>query len=273
MSTKTLQGFIEELYFYEPGLVTLVRSFVVARYIRYSRWTTTVYVFPISRRIPDAEFSYNFTVIHVSVPSSITHIGPSTFCCCAHLQSVVLPDSITHIGKHAFWSCCDLEDLVLPKSLISIGEGAFKFCYRLHDVSLPSTLTTLGPFAFGHSGLRSIKLPDSLVRIQAATFNHCTALEDVEFPNKLTHIDALAFQCTALKRVTFPRTLEYIDYGAFMNCPNLTARDINSSLLSLIHIRAFDYTLYEHILWHPFGVFAHLQRFFCWIVDCMQRDA
>jgi hypothetical protein len=60
MSAEALQEFVENLYHYEPALVTLVRSFVVARYKRF--------------RIFIAHSACSFALIGSSVGSSIQYM-------------------------------------------------------------------------------------------------------------------------------------------------------------------------------------------------------
>ena len=58
--------------------------------------------------------------------------------------SVTLPDSITHIGPYAFYHCTNLTSITLPDAISALPAGVFGDCSRLTSVHLPEQLQALG---------------------------------------------------------------------------------------------------------------------------------
>lgn len=58
--------------------------------------------------------------------------------------SVTLPDSITHIGPYAFYHCTNLTSITLPDAISALPAGVFGDCSRLISVHLPEQLQALG---------------------------------------------------------------------------------------------------------------------------------
>ena len=58
--------------------------------------------------------------------------------------SVTLPDSITHIGPYAFYHCTNLTSITLPDGISALPAGVFGDCSRLTSVHLPEQLQALG---------------------------------------------------------------------------------------------------------------------------------
>ena len=54
--------------------------------------------------------------------------------------SVTLPDSITHIGPYAFYHCTNLTSITLPDAISALPAGVFGDCSRLTSVHLPEQL-------------------------------------------------------------------------------------------------------------------------------------
>jgi hypothetical protein len=248
-SAKQLQELIEDLYDYEPALVTLVRSFVVARYKRFdvsvSDLKQTVRFRQIGTRVPGGlcmSWSLMYTT-EIVLSTSITHIGANAFSWLGSLRSIVIPDSVVHIGKAAFAHCRALTGVVMSKALKHIGECAFAFCEDLRFLSLPSTLTYLGPEAFAMSGLVSISFPDSLTEISEGTCMLCTQLQWAFFPKTLTTIHARAFTgCSKLGYIMLPPSLLRIHERAFEHCTRVVETTVWIPPSTVVHKTAFDST-------------------------------
>lgn len=70
----------------------------------------------------------------VIIGNSVHTIGESAF---AGLQvtEITIPPSVTTLGPHAFKWCDLLTTITIPASITSIGEGAFRWCKALADVT------------------------------------------------------------------------------------------------------------------------------------------
>ena len=84
----------------------------------------------------------------VTIPNSVTSIGPDAFGWCRGLTSVTIPNSVTSIGPDAFGWCRGLTSVTIPNSVTSIGSGAFGGCRGLTYVTIPNSVTSIGEGAF-----------------------------------------------------------------------------------------------------------------------------
>ena len=98
--------------------------------------------------IPDNCFSSCSNLHSISLPNSITGIGPSAFAN-TKLAKITLPNSLTTIGSSAFANT-KLDQIVLPNSLTTIGSSAFFKCRNLVSIRCNSvTPPTLESSALG----------------------------------------------------------------------------------------------------------------------------
>lgn len=98
--------------------------------------------------IPDNCFSSCSNLHSISLPNSITEIGPSAFAN-TKLAKITLPNSLTTIGSSAFANT-KLDQIVLPSSLTTIGSSAFFKCKNLVSIRCNSvTPPTLESSALG----------------------------------------------------------------------------------------------------------------------------
>ncbi len=155
------------------------------------------------------------TVTSVTIPKSVTWIGPYAFKGCS-LTSVNIPDNVTSIGEEAFSGCGSLTSVTIPGSVTSIGLSAFYVCssligidvdannptYSSQDgvlynkamteliqcpggktgaVIIPGTVTSIWNDAFRNSRyLTNISLPGSVTSISLFQFDGCTALTSID---------------------------------------------------------------------------------------------
>jgi len=93
--------------------------------------------------IGEEAFNKCLELVSVSIPNTVTSIGPKAFEVCSVL-AVEIPNSVTFIGNNAF-NGVSLTSIVFPNSLTNLSEDAV-VCWSNSLVSavLPSTITDLG---------------------------------------------------------------------------------------------------------------------------------
>ena len=70
-------------------------------------------------------------ITSITIPDSITSIGPHAFVNCFSLKSITIPDSVTSIGDYAFLNCKSLTSITIPNSVTSIGINICHGCHSL----------------------------------------------------------------------------------------------------------------------------------------------
>ena len=171
----------------------------------------------------------------VTIPDSVTSIGPEAFAKCESLTSIKLPDSVTSIGDKAFFKCTALTSIKIPDSVTSIGNAIFFDCTALTSVTLGNRVTSIGMGAFGScEKLTSIKLPASVTSIGDSAFLECTSLTSVTLGNSVTSIGMGAFgRCKSLTSVKLPDSVTSIGDSAFLDCTALISVTLGNSVTSI----------------------------------------
>jgi hypothetical protein len=160
------------------------------------------------KAIGDSAFNSRYSLINVTIPSSVTSIGDYAFSSCSKLASVIIPDSVTSIGEFAFIGCNSLINIFIPNSVTSIGECAFYACISLKSINIPTGVTS----------------------IEGYTFQECSSLISMTIPSNVTSIGAQAFvDCSSLTSVTIPNSVVSIAWNAFLSCPNLRLKVYSGS--------------------------------------------
>ena len=219
------------------------------------------------RQIPPAALRGKESLIHLTLPDSITSIGNDAFSLCSHLSgSLIIPEGVTKICQYAFDGCSFLSgSLSLPESLIAIDAGAFRGCKFTCEFLLPSNLESLGGEAFcgcdemfgelhipeslksiddgAFSGMPSltgkITIPQSITEIPNHLFNGCSGLKSLTLHNGITSVGSWAFQgCGFRGELALPEGLTYIGIAAFESC-SFTGQLVIPKSVSIINKNAF----------------------------------
>lgn len=161
------------------------------------------------------KFFAGSALTHVSLPSSLLHIGGHAFESCFDLTSVDLPDGLESIGEWCFFNCPRLSEISLPASLAEIGTYAFNGCTGLSCVAYDAPRAG-GEYLFsGCSGLTEVTLGQSVRVLPAGIFSGCSALQAVKGGENLEEIGTDAFYGTGLSSFVFPSTLRLLGSTAF----------------------------------------------------------
>lgn len=132
-----------------------------------------------------------------------------------------LPSSITHIGPKAFaytgWVKQFYENISSDQDYLIAGDGIL-IAYKGDEtrVEVPEGIRQIGPEVFqGHTEITSVVLPDSLEIIGEAAFAECINLTEVSGMTGVKIIRDRAFYHCPLEWVLLPDTVESIGLGAF----------------------------------------------------------
>ena len=189
---------------------------------------------------------YNCKLAAITIPQSVTSIGPKAFqgnpttsvtwlpknCSIStddsapfyntssKITSFVFGDSVEVIPAYLCKNMNLLDTIVLPPSVNSLGTYAFAFCSNLKSINLPVTQKTL-PISFleGCTSLESIELPATLTTISSDAFYGCSKLANVTLHEGITTINQRAFYNCKLAAITIPQSVTSIGPKAFQGNP------------------------------------------------------
>lgn len=195
-------------------------------------------------RIASSAFSKCSTIVAITIPASVTHIGNSAFSGCENLADINLSIGVEFIGELAFWGCKNLSSIEIPNSVTTIGRNAFWGCSNLESVTIGEGLKLVNKGAFGNcynikefkgkyldgyslviadtliqfagkSTITEYTIPQNIKYIEERAFNGCN-LTHITLPEGLVSIGDYAFQSTySLSTISFPTTLSHIGTLAF----------------------------------------------------------
>ena len=75
----------------------------------------------------------------VTLPETLTGIGPEAFSGCSELRGLFIPQGTQSIGENAFAGCVAMEAICIPASVTAIPEGVFDDCARLLYINYDGT--------------------------------------------------------------------------------------------------------------------------------------
>ncbi len=186
----------------------------------------------------------------VSLPNSVTYLGPGTFDY-TNVKSPVLsrdntklfyvprtftnyivPDTVTTINFNTFGHNSNLLSVSLPTGLVNIDDEAFAECTALNSINIPSTVQSIGYRAFYKcSSITDIEIPSRATSLEDEIFSECYKLKNATINEGITIIPRRTFYgCMSIENVSLPESLIKIGNSAFYECTKLKSIDLPINL-------------------------------------------
>lgn len=129
----------------------------------------------------DADLIANLQGDYFLIPDGTTHLrNYALYGAC--FSSITIPTSVSAIGSSSFDSNSCLRRITLPDSVLTLGNAAFQYCINLETVILSNSLTTLRNATFNNCrSLTGITIPSGITSIEALCFNNCSGLTEMTF--------------------------------------------------------------------------------------------
>ncbi len=231
----------ETLFGYVFGTVSYSEALAVKQYYSDGGYSTfylpesLVSVTITGGRLLYGAFGYCANLERITIPDTITSIGPYVFRDCKGLGDFVIANGVTELGSYAFLNCTGITEITLPDSLTAIRTGAFSGCTALETVELPQNISQIADNTFqGCSALQEIRMPDQIESIGAKAFCDCAAIINISLPANLTELGDGAFRgCVELQRMNLPAKISYIPDEAFFGCAALQQIDMAGNVTSI----------------------------------------
>ncbi|MCL2230251.1 MAG: leucine-rich repeat domain-containing protein [Treponema sp.] len=198
------------------------------------------------------ESFYNYNIIKIAIPDSVTIIEESAFSSYEGLTSIIVDQNNTMYTSHngALYNKSLTRLIVVPRgisgsftipnSVTSIGYYAFNGCWNLTSITIPSSLTSIDEYAFYYFFYGSTNLSitwDYNPALKADDFLYYSIrhlLKIVNISSAVTSIgDEAFFGCTGLTSITIPNSVTSIGSSAFFGCTGLTSITIPNSVTSI----------------------------------------
>ena len=188
---------------------------------------------------------------------AITAINADALAGCSRITAVTVPGSITTIGPRTFANMSGLAAVTLQEGVKAIKAGAFDGCAKLTKVVIPASCTAIDPLAFANCPDIAIEVAEgneayasvdgALLSKDGATLwlapGNVTAYA---VPETVTTIAAGAFAAgqaqgsRKLASVTIPAAVATIETGAFTGFDKVTVAPENAAYASTADGALFD---------------------------------
>jgi len=202
---------------------------------------------------------YNGSEPSITIPNSVSRIGPEAFSGNANLSSLVISASVETVDFSAFENCKKLESVVFEEGVRAIGSSAFSGCDSLSKVSMGEKVSKIGSAAFAKctslsnidivssnddflckdgvlynrdqtkiiqylagKPATSYSMPDSVKEIEEYAFWGASLLTQLTISSSVEVLPEYSFDnCNGLSVVTIPDSVHSINAYAFGDCDNL----------------------------------------------------
>jgi hypothetical protein len=165
------------------------------------------------------------TLESVTIPDSVTRIGPGAFAEIRTLKSITFGNSIKYIDSQAFYNDSGLESILLPASLKKIGYGAFT----------------------NTSSLKVIKIDESLIQSEGidhgANFLTGSAVQSYTIPyGSFNRFDPQSFFASNVKEIIFCEKLQGDSIAEFSRWLPVPVSCTQARLIELEKLKGFKNT-------------------------------
>ncbi len=155
--------------------------------------------------------------------NAFSSIEDFAFINCESLIDVTLPNGMEHIGHSAFYGCTNLVTVSLPETVETLSDRAFSCCKSLTAINMPESISRISYAAFQScESLKTIVLPNNVTEIPEMCFSDCTSLESAILGVDVEKIGRVAFlNCKNLQSIVLSSSITRIEESAFGNCTSL----------------------------------------------------
>ena len=182
----------------------------------------------------------------INIGDQVEVIPARAFCYCHFAGELTIPNSVTIIGPNAFYHCQQLTGtLTIPESVLKIGDGAFCFCEGLTTLNFNAASYDgdagcyYGYFPQQASGenewfgscplLKTLNIGEAVTKITNTLFAGCHFEGAVSIPNSVTSVEYDAFSnCAGITEVTIGEGVTSLGARAFTNCTSLATIHYNA---------------------------------------------
>ncbi len=241
---------------------------------------------------------YNAYSGKVTIPSTVTYnektyrvtsISRLAFADCKGLFSVTIPASITSIGPFVFRSCYDLIYLKYEGNIASWcaidfdpewNSALYRSFPKLYinneaitDLVIPDGISIIKDGTFQSTSLTSVVIPNSVTTIGESAFEHCDSLTSVVVGNNVTTIGESAFNdCDKLYTVSIGNGITTIKDEAFYGCGKLFHLSITAEIPPTVGENVFTSTPSGLKVKVPCGSIQKYQTISPWSNKTVEED-
>jgi hypothetical protein len=147
------------------------------------------------------------TLTSVTIPSSVTNIGPGPFEDCVLLSSIsVAPGNPAYTSVGGVLFNKDLTTLVqypphksgtsyaIPNIVTNIADDAFAESDYLTSITIPNGVNNIGNGGFFFTALSSITIPATVTNIGQWAFEDCARLDSINFEGNAPTVGSYSFE-------------------------------------------------------------------------------
>ena len=174
----------------------------------------------------------------IKLGSEVEHIPGCLFSGMENLKSITIPNSVTSIGPGAFYGCTALTSVHIPKNVKNISFMAFAGCPLRTSITVASDNSTYD----SRNNCNAI--------IEKATNTLITGCKNTTIPNDVLHIGDYAFYGggSSLTSMTISASVETIGEFAFGECPRLYDIYCYAAVPPIAKLSSFsNYNAFVHV--------------------------